>query len=375
MSRRITRREFLRSSAAAMGALAAGSLAGGCVVPTTAPPTEAPEAAAVPEGPKVWLGNSIRSLSNPYHAAWNVGGELFAEDMGLSDSYQVLLSEGDNTKQLDDIKALIAKAGKDVVFNVDPNEASNAVPIAEICEEAGVYFITQWNKPEDLHPWDFQYYVCHMAADDFSMGNECALAMFEALGGEGKVAHIHGMMGNTAAQGRFAGFQAALDEYPNIEFLEMQSADWDQTKAQNVVETWLAKYPDINGIHCGGDMHALGAAAAIKAAQPDRLGEILITGCAGDEPTTQAIIDGEVFATSGIDAKWQGGMGLSIPYHAYLGTFDPSQEPEEHREFYFGTTLVTKENAQKWMDEMVLGAPTYDWADLWGNVLKQIEYS
>ncbi len=322
----------------------------------------------------VYTANSIRSLSNPYHAGWNEGGKLFAGSVGLTKTYQVLLYEGDNTRQLDDIKALLAKAGKNVVFNIDPNETANARPIADMLEEAGVYFVTQWNKPTDLHPWDYKYYVAHMQADDVAMGYQTAKAMFEKLSGKGKVLHIQGMLGNSASDGRLNGFKKALAEYPGIEFLEAQSADWDQTKAQQLVENWLIKYPEFNGIHAAGDMHALGAAAAIKSGRPDQLGKILITGCAGDEPTTKAIIAGEVFATAGIDAKWQGGIGLALAYNAMKGKVDLSAEPKEHREFYFDTKLVTAENAQQWLDEVIKGTPTYDWNDPWKFAIGQITY-
>jgi ribose transport system substrate-binding protein len=330
-------------------------------------------APVVPEGAEVWLGNSIRSLSNPYHAAWDQGGQLFAEAKGLSDNYQVLLSEGDNTNHLDDIKALIAKGGKDVVFNVDPNENSNAVPIAEIMEEAGVYWVSQWNKPPDAHPRDYKYWIAHMAADDYQMGYDNAKLMFEELGGEGKVVHIQGMLGNAAAQGREDGFRAAAAEYPGIEILDVQTADWDQTKAQNLVETWLVKFPEIDAIHTAGDMHALGALAAIKAGRPEEVGKILISGVSGDEATTKAILAGEIFSTSGVPAHWQGGMGLSIPYAAYLGLFDPEALSPEQQEFYFDTVLITKENAQQWLEDNILGEPQIDWDDWWGNILRPME--
>ena len=47
----------------------------------------------------------------------------FAGAKDLSDTYQVLLSEGDNTKQLDDIKALIARSGGVAVFVFRQKEA------------------------------------------------------------------------------------------------------------------------------------------------------------------------------------------------------------------------------------------------------------
>src|ERR671920_718645 len=59
----------------------------------------------------VWLGTSIRSLANPYHALWKQGGEDFAASVDAADRIQTLLSEGDSAKQLHDMRALIAHAG------------------------------------------------------------------------------------------------------------------------------------------------------------------------------------------------------------------------------------------------------------------------
>jgi ribose transport system substrate-binding protein len=70
---------------------------------------------------------------------------------------------------------------------------------------------------------------------------------------------------------------------------------------------------------------------------------------------------------------WQGGMGLSIGYHAWNGTIDLSTEPPEHREFYAKATLVTKENAQEVLDTIAVGNLSLDWNDLWGLVDKGIE--
>lgn len=359
----VSRRNFLKLSGAVVGGVAVSHLFANPM-----------RIALAQDGKQIYLGNSIRSLSNPYHAAWNDGGKIFAHDVGLDDFYEVLLSEGDSTKQLDDMRALLSRAGKDVVFNIDPNEAASARPIAEMLEEAGVYFVTHWNKPDDLHPWDFTHYIAHLVANDYQMAYDTAVAMFEKLGGKGNVLHIQGQLGNTSTQGRYEGFLGALAEYPDINFLEAQTANWDQTEAQQLVENWLVQYPEINGIHCAGDMHAVGAAGAIKASQPDLLGKILLTGCAGDEPTTRAIIAGEVFATAGIDAKWQGGIGLALGYQAYMGTLDVGSLPNEYREFYFAHTLVTPDNAQEWLDTAILGTPTYDWENPWDRVLGQIEY-
>ncbi len=47
------------------------------------------------------------------------------------------------------------------------------------------------------------------------------------------------------------------------------------------------------------------------------------------------------------DPFWQGGMGLSIGYHAKTGKFDPAKEPKDHREFYGKGVIVTSANAKR----------------------------
>ena len=105
--------------------------------------------------------NSIRSLTNPYHATWNKGGEAFAKAMGAP--YTTLVTEGNSEKCVADVRAMLAKTGGNMVLNVDPNDSPDARPIVEACRKAGAHVVTQWNKPADLHPWDFDpNYVASM---------------------------------------------------------------------------------------------------------------------------------------------------------------------------------------------------------------------
>jgi ribose transport system substrate-binding protein len=99
---------------------------------------------------KPTLVNSLRSLSNPYHAAWNKGGEVFAKAMGLD--YVTLATEGDSEKGIADIRAMPANTGGNAVVNIDPNDAADAPPIVEARAKAGDHIVTQWNKPAGLHP-------------------------------------------------------------------------------------------------------------------------------------------------------------------------------------------------------------------------------
>ena len=60
--------------------------------------------------------NSIRSLSNPYHATWNKGGAAFAKSVGAE--YVTLVTEGNSEKGIADIKAILAKTGGNCVIRL-----------------------------------------------------------------------------------------------------------------------------------------------------------------------------------------------------------------------------------------------------------------
>jgi len=366
------RRSFLQR--AGRGALGVG-LAG--AVPTVLAACGGEAQPAVEIGAdamdEVWLGTSIRSLSNPYHALWKQGGEDFAASVDAADRLRTLLSEGDSAKQLRDMRALIARAGKgNVIFNVDPNEASDALPIARLCERSRCYFVTSWNKADDLHPWDFEYWVSHMSADDVAMGEMVAEALVQSMNGQGKIGAILGLLGNTSSQGRLRGLKQVLAKHPGIELVQLDNADWLPAKAQRVAESMLDAHPDLRGIWAADDGMALGAVEAVKAnGRADKVG---VVGIAGVEQAVRAVLAGDMVGTAGIDAVEQGGRGLAIAWHAKSGELDVASLPRGHREFYFRTTLLTKDTAQKFLDTVVAAKGDRDWNDIWVNVTGQIRY-
>lgn len=359
LDKELSRRSFLKAAFTAAGAAALSS--------------RLPQFVGAAEKTPVYMGNVIRTLSNEYHAAWNRGGRIFAESVGMGKYYSALLCEGDSEKQLTLMKAVITKGGKDVVFNIDPNQSPDAAPIAEMCAEAGVYFVTQWNKPDDLHPWDFDpYWVCHMGVNGVPAGYDVAKELFEAMGGKGKIVALQGLLANVPAIQRFAGLKKAMEEYPDIELLAEQTAEWDRTKAVTIMENWLTQFPEINGVWAANDNMGLGALEVLRA--EGLAGKVPVVGIDAVSEAVEATINGEFVATVASDAMWQGGMGLSIPYHAYIGTFDPAKEPKEHREFYFQYILITQDNAKEYWRANVEDIPQYDWDDLWGRVTEQITY-
>jgi ribose transport system substrate-binding protein len=321
---------------------------------------------------KVTAVNSIRSLTNPYHATWNKGGAAFAKAMGID--YVTLVTEGNSEKGVADIKAILAKTGGNMVLNVDPNDSPDARPIVEACQKAGAYVVTQWNKPNDLHPWDHDpHYVAHVSFNGVPNGKAMAEALFKAMGGEGGIVALGGILSNIPAIERKKGLDMALAENPKIKLLDFQVANWSPTEALEKVNAWLTQYGDeIKGIWAANDDMAMGALEALRA--DGRAGQVPVTGIDGIQLAVEAIIAGEMAGTVSWDPFWQGGMGLSLGYHAKTGKFDPAKEPKERREFYGRGVIVTAENAKDFYENNIKQEPKLDWNDIWGRVTGQIQY-
>ena len=317
------------------------------------------------------LGTSIRSLENPYHANWAKGGDIFAEKVGLP--HVVQTCEGSSEKQLNDIKALVAKTGGNLVFNIDPNESPNVVPIAKALEEAGVYFCTTWNKPEDVKVWDYNYWVCHVAFDGRTDGYYIAKELFASFETpyKGKIIALQGKLANTAHLERWAGLFQALDEYPDVELVAYQCAEWERVKAFEHTSSMLVAHPDISGVWAANDNMAMGALEALRAA--GLAGKVKVCGIDGIEEMINAILKGEAVATCSPDPYWQGGMLTSIPLAAKNGLIDVKSLPKEKRQWYAKSIRVNSENVSEYIKNYIDGLPEYDYNDYWGNWLGPIK--
>ncbi|HHT09170.1 MAG TPA: sugar ABC transporter substrate-binding protein [Atribacter sp.] len=326
---------------------------------------------AIAQEEPVYLGTAIRSLSNPYHAVWADGATAFANSLGWKDYNVIQTCEGSSEKQLNDIKALVARSQGNVVFSIDPNQSTDAPAIANELEKSSVYFITWWNKPDDVSVADYKYWVCHITFDNRASGYNTAKAIFDAVGGSGKVFALQGLLGNSAAIERWEGFEKALTEYPEIELVGWQAADWEKVKAYNHVSNALIADPDIKAIWCANDSMAIGALEALRARE--LVGKVPVSGVDAIPEMITAIKNKEAIATVASDAFWQGGMGLSIPLAVKQGKIKMEELPENKREWIAQTILITQENIDWYIENYVEGTPEYNWNDYWGKWVRGIK--
>jgi ribose transport system substrate-binding protein len=133
-----------------------------------------------------------------------------------------------------------------------------------------------------------------LAPDNEFMGASVTQALVNQLGGKGKVIMTQGALGHTVAQGRAKGFTSVVKQFPGIEVLDTQPADWDVSKTARLWETYLTKYPQIDAAFFHNDDMALAAYNIMKAHNRTN---ILIGGVDAMPPAIQAVAEGRMFAT------------------------------------------------------------------------------
>jgi ribose transport system substrate-binding protein len=305
----------------------------------------------------VTLVVSIRGLDNPYHANYKVGAEYLGKLLGLP--VDTLSTEADSQKGIADIKAEVAKTGANMVLNLDPNQAPDVVPIAKILEDAGVYWVNWWNKPDDVKVADYKYWVAHITFDSVGTGYFNAKELFKtfATPNKGKIIALQGLLANTPAIERFQGLQKALAEFPDVELVQWEGADWDRTKAYNATKAMLVAHPDIDGVWSANDEMAMGAIQALKEA--GLAGKVLVNGTDGIPEIYDAIREGFACSTVMQDSKYQAALGLAMALAAKEGKIDVATLDPKYRSFKISGVEVTRENLEQVVNEYVNNTPEY----------------
>jgi ribose transport system substrate-binding protein len=296
----------------------------------------------------VQLVGQVRNESNPYEASWLDGGDAFAASVDLEQ--QRLTYDGDSTKQQEQIRQLLATGETDcLVMNVLPNGDSDTTPIVKAADAADAYLVTQWNKPADLQPTDYDRWISHLTYNGEESGQQIAEAMFEEMGGTGGIIALQGVLDTAAAKDRFAGLEAALAENPDVTLLDQQTANFSRAEALTVTETLLTKHgDDVKGIWAANDDMALGALEALE--QAGLAGQVAVVGIDAVPDALTAIEAGQMTATVSSDGPWQGGIGLAIGYCAATGELDVADIPAEDRAFFAEQFLITSENVAEYLE-------------------------
>jgi ribose transport system substrate-binding protein len=279
-------------------------------------------------------------------------------------SAQPLIYHNSSTTEQAVIQGALASlpSGWKLALNAWDNTAESALTIAHLLKNKG-YFVTQWNKPPGAFPWKVgPQWVAHIQFDSYNAELQLITQVAKALNGTGGFCYVQGLMTTTNAQDHWRGVQAALKKYPGLKLLDVQPGNWDRTTAFNLAQTWLNRYgTKVNAICSSNDDMSLGILQAVRAA--GRAGQIKITGGDGVHDAVTAVKEGNFVATVQFDSYWQGVVGMGIAYKAAIGAINPNKLSHRQRAFNGPFYLVTKANAQKYLQPPK--PQNYDFTNLW----------
>ena len=105
---------------------------------------------------------------------------------------------------------------------------------------------------------------------------------------------IQGTIGSSAQVGRTKGITEGLAKNPKYHLLAKQTGEFTQAKGQEVMESFLKAYPNIDVVFCENDNEAFGAIDAIKAAGKKPGKDIIIISFDAVHEAFNRMIAGEI---------------------------------------------------------------------------------
>jgi ribose transport system substrate-binding protein len=182
----------------------------------------------------------------------------------------VLDAGGDVARQIAQMEDLIQQQVDAII--IWPTNGEAVIPAVRKAQQAGIpVVVTNSNIAEQGQ----QFISSFSGPDNITQGSRAAEIMcdkFTEMGiqDEAQIVQISGQPGYTTAIERAKGFEDRLPEVcPNVTLVETQPGDWNREKSQQVMEAFLVKYDDIDGVYAGDDNMGVGALNAAKAAGRD----------------------------------------------------------------------------------------------------------
>jgi erythritol transport system substrate-binding protein len=122
-----------------------------------------------------------------------------------------------------------------------------------------------------------------------------AEAWSQAMNYQGTYVELLGKPSDNNAQVRSDGYKGVISQYPGLQKVGEEIANWDRQQGQQKMEALLSKNPDVNGVIAGNDEMALGAINALKEA--GKLSQVKVLGFDGNQDAVNAVKNGEMVAT------------------------------------------------------------------------------
>ena len=274
----------------------------------------------------------VTDPANPY---WKTEGDVAqatAEELG----YEATVSahKGDTNVESNLIDTAITNQSKAILL--DPANADGSIGAVKKAVDAGipVFLINAEINETGLAKAQLVSNNAQCAADG-------AVQWVNMVGDSGEYVEFFGNPADNNAATRSNGYETVLSQYPDLQKVAQETANWDRTEGYNKMQSILQANPDVKFVISGNDEMALGAIAALKEA--GKLEGTIVGGFDGNPDAVDAVKAGEMaytvlqpVATFAAEAVRQADAFVTD------GT-----EPETEKQ-QFNCMMITADNADKY---------------------------
>jgi ABC-type sugar transport system substrate-binding protein len=228
----------------------------------------------------------VSTLNNPWFVVLADAARDRAKELG----YEAVVfdSQNDPAKESAHFDNIIASRYSAILFNCTDAKGSIANVRRAKAASIPVFCMDREIEANDAA-------VAQILSDNYSGCVALGQYFVEQIGETGKYIELLGIVADTNTWNRSKGFHSVVDRFPGLKMVAQQSADFDRSKALEVMDSLLQRNPDIDAVFCGNDAMAMGAYQALLAA--GKASTVKVFGFDGADDAVKAIAEGKITAT------------------------------------------------------------------------------
>ena len=229
----------------------------------------------------------ISTLNNPWFVVLGESAAERARELGYEAT--IFDSQNNTSKEAEHFENLIAAGYDAILFN--PTDSEGSVSNVKRAKQSG---LPTFCMDREINSLDIA--TSQITSDNFSGCVDLGEYFVRKLNKKGKYVELLGLVGDNNTWNRSKGFHSVVDHFPELEMVAQQSANFDRSKAMEVLESVMQSNPDIDAVFCGNDAMAMGAYQALVAA--GKADSVMVFGFDGVKDVMDAIKDKKILATA-----------------------------------------------------------------------------
>lgn len=257
------------------------------------------------------------------------GAQEAAKEYDVNLTVDGAMSEGDTEGQIGILKNAIEQKPDAIILAAADSGA--LLPYAKEAKEKGIKLVLVDSALNE------QIEDCFVGTNNYEAARNVGNAMAQKMEGAGKIAVISHVTQTATAKERYAGFERAIRNYPDMEIIGPYDIGDSTNKSYEVTLQVLRENPDISGLYATNQISAEGVTAALKT-----LGRTDIAFYAFDS----SIVQNEALENGIVD-----GFAIQMPFNmgylAVTSAVDACSGKLRKTTVDTGFAIATKENMQQ----------------------------